>query len=465
MKFLNKFYFSHVHPFLKLFAAVTFVACYNLLKATPFGAPRLSMAVIAEPGAKSIDEQLIASLGSINKRLEQLDQIEKSVGKNREDYDAVTKVVEQVKMELDSFRKQQIAIKRNHVRRPGEFVSEDCARHLGGLILMAACNQGRLGTRSLDQAQGLARDILGVHHKAALTSSDIPLPTEYSGEIVELVYQYGQGRQFATVFPMGALTVKLPKLTTDTTFGLIAQSGTVTEKSPQIAFVTFTAEKFGGLIRLPEEIDEDSIVSMGQFLARYTARNIARIEDTQVFTSTGADSGINGAGPGILQAAVTDSCTYVLGGATNSGKTAISQATLADFRNLRGLSTLSGVVFNNASYFMHRTFEALLVSFNTSATVQPYQRGTATSPATLDGFPIQWINVMPVLTSSAVVTTPYVAFGDVSYQYLGLRNGVRFDTSRDAAFTTDEILVRALERLTVGYMASKAVAALVTSTT
>jgi len=30
-------------------------------------------------------------------------------------------------------------------------------------------------------------------------------------------------------------------------------SGPVTEKSPQFAFVTFNAEKFGGLIRLPSE--------------------------------------------------------------------------------------------------------------------------------------------------------------------------------------------------------------------
>ena len=43
-----------------------------------------------------------------------------------------------------------------------------------------------------------------------------------------------------------------------------------------------------------------------------------------------------------------------------------------------------------------------------------------------------------------------------------LRNGIRFDTSREAGFATDEILVRAIERMTVGLMASKAVAVLQT---
>jgi hypothetical protein len=51
----------------------------------------------------------------------------------------------------------------------------------------------------------------------------------------------------------------------------------------------------------------------------------------------------------------------------------------------------------------------------------------------------------------------------VSYNYLGVRGGIRFDTSKEAGFTTDEILVRALERFTVGKMATGAVAGLITA--
>jgi len=410
-------------------------------------------------GVETVDEQILKSLGGLNERMKQLDALDTAIKKNSSDYEQVTKVIDAVKLELDAFRKQQLGLKQRHVARHGEEVSSDCAAFLGGIMLATGLQQGKFSGKQLDMAEIEVKNLLGVHAKAALTSSDIPLPTQYSGDVVELVYQYGQGRKLATVFPMGALTVKLPKLTTDTTFSLVAASGTVTEKSPQVGFVTFTAEKFGGLIRLPQEIDEDSIVSMGQFLGRYTARNIARVEDVQVFTSTGADSGANGAGPGLIAAANTDSCTYALSGSTSGGKTAISQATLADFRILRAQVPL---VLNQAKYYLHPTFEQLLVSFNTSATVQPYQRKTATTPATLDGYPIEFVNVMPVYTSTASVSTGYALFGDATYQYLGLRNGIRFDTSREAAFTTDEILVRAVERLTVGYMASKAVAVLQT---
>lgn len=440
-------------------AAVTLVIAYNLLRLGGLNTVPLRLAVVDE---KSTDGLILKSLEGLTERLKKIEDIEKAVGKNKEDYDSITKLVGEVKLELDAARKAQLGLKAKHVRRNGEALAPDTAAFLGGLMLLSGINQGRFSGRSLDIAESEVKNLLGAHHKAALTSSDIPLPTDYSADIVELVYQYGQGRQLATVFPMGALTVKLPKLTTDPTFTLIASSGTVTEKSPQFQFVTLTAEKFGGLVRLPSEIDEDSIVAMGQFLGRYSARGIARAEDTQVFTSTGAGSGVNGTGPGLLAAAVTDSCVYSLSGGATGGKTAINQAVLADFRNLRSSSTLSGIVLKNAKYYMHPTFEALLVSFNTSATVQPYQRATTASPATLDGFPIEWVNVMPVFTTSASVSTAYVLFGDASYQYLGIRNGIRFDTSKEAGFTTDEILVRALERMTAGLLASKAVAALIT---
>ncbi len=438
-------------------AAITACAAYNLFQSLGFHMCPLHLGVVAEDG---IDAQILKAVGGINDRLKQLEEIEKAVKKNAADYDLVTKVVGEVKLELETFRKSQIGIKRG-ITRPGE-VGEECARFLGGLLLKAGLNQEKWQGRQKDFAESEMKNILGINTKAALTSSDIPLPTEFNGDVVELVYQYGQGRKLATVFPMGALTVKLPKLTTDTTFGLIAQSGSVTEKSPQVAFVTFTAEKFGGLIRLPQEIDEDSIVAMGQFLARYAARNLALVEDVQVFTSTGADSGANGAGAGMLTAANTDSATYPLGGTTSGGKTKASQAVLADFRALR--QQVTGAVLGRAKYMLHPTFEALLVSFNTSATVTPYQRGNGAfgAGATLDGFPIEWVNAMPAFTTSAVVSTGYVLFGDPSFQYLGLRSGIRFDTSREAAFTTDEILVRALERMTVGYMATKAFAVLQT---
>jgi len=372
-----------------------------------------------------------------------------------------------VRGDLDALRRQHLVQKSGRVPGSGR-VSDGCARHLGAFVLAAAIRQGFIKGMMQDTAEGIGRDILGAaEFKTALSTSDIPLPTEFNGEVVELVSQYGTARQYGTVFPLGAGTVKLPKLGTDTTFTLNLISGTITEKSPTVAFVTFTAEKFGGLVRLPTEIDEDSVVPMGQFLARYAARNTARAEDQNFWAGTGAASGVNGTAEGLTTNTITNSKVTQMA----SGKTKYSDATLANLRTLR--SVPDAAALRMSAYYMHPSFEQLLSGLNTAGD-KPYNpqaqiMGSGAYPIsgtvgpTLDGFPIRWVDVMPAYSTSANVSKVFVLFGDASFQYLGIRAGIRFDTSREAGFTTDEILIRALERFTIGLMANGAVAGLETA--
>ncbi len=362
--------------------------------------------------------------------------------------------IESLAKQLDGVRRAQLAQKTGVVARPGQ-VSEDCARQLGAVALLAGVRQEKLEGKAKDNAHGLFRDITGVEMRSALTTSDIPLPTAYGNEVAELVSAYGMARKFGTVYPLGAGITKLPKLSTDPTFGLIASSGTVTEKSPQTAWVTFTAEKFGGLVRLPEEIDEDSVFSVGQFLARYAARNIARVEDHNFFVSTGAGSGANGSVEGLTISTITNAKVSQMA----ATKTHYSDATLANIRAVRAV--VDAPAIGLGAYYMHPSFEQHLSGLNTAGD-KPYQANAANG-ATLDGFPVRWVDIMPAYSTGANVSKVFMLFGDLSFQYLGVRGAIRFDTSLEAGFTTDEILVRALERFTVGLMATGAVAGLETA--
>src|SRR5882724_6280355 len=87
--------------------------------------------------------------------------------------------------------------------------------------------------------------------------------------------------------------------------------------------------KIGGIVRLPRELDEQSIVAMGQFLARYGAVEFARAEDTWGFLADGG--GTYESVKGIVQVARDNGKTVTLA----STKTKPSDATLADFRSLR----------------------------------------------------------------------------------------------------------------------------------
>jgi len=439
---------------LQVLAAVTLVTAHNLLQVGGLKLAPLSLGLTAEEENRTANNAILKNLDGIAERLKKLDAVEKTLGEQAITQAEFAKVLAEAQKAAVDFRKQMLEVRSARVRRGGE-VSEGCARFIGAVYLQGAVIQGKIAEDRLERVQKIIGDVLG---KAALTSSDIPLTIDYSGEVAELVYEFGVARKIGTVIPLGAASFRLPKLTTSPTFGLIAGSGTVTERSPVLVFVAFTPEKFGGLIRMPSEIDEDSIVAMGQFLARYAARQMAQVEDYNFFRSTGAASGQNGTAEGLTKSVVTDTMTYSNGGTTTSGKTKASEAVLADFRNLRTIP--NGAVLGRAKYAMHQTYEALLVSFNTSSTVQPYVRGTAGSPATLDGFEIVWVPDMPAFSTSAAVSVVHALFGDFTFNYLGVRRGMAFDTSREAGFTTDEILVRVLERFTIGKMATDCVAGL-----
>jgi len=376
-------------------------------------------------------------------------------------------VIRNLRKDLDDHRRQDLARHSgSRAAAPGR-VSDDCAAYMTAIYIAAAEKQGKLEIVSGKQRDALlseAKSILRVESRTALTSSDIPLPTGYSGEVVQLVSQYGAARKYGTVFPLGTGVTKLPRLKTDTAFGLLTQSQPVTEKSPQTEWVTFTAEKFGGLIRLPSEIEEDSIVPMGQWLADYCARNIAKVEDQVYFMNL--DGATYGAVKGLCGSTI-DNSKVVQMAAT---KTHYSDATLTNVRALRGV--VDAPALSQGAYYMHPSFEQLLNTFN-SAGDRPYNpsaqlaipdaSGFGRVGPKLDGFEIRWGDSMPAYSTSVNASKVFMLFGDLRYQYLGARPGIRFDISRDAAFETDETLYRAIERFTIGLMATGAVGGLQTA--
>ena len=398
--------------------------------------------------------KLLSSVEGISTKIALLEAAQKTAG----DDDAKIKAeLNGVVKSLDEFRQQQRELKASvRQSRPGQ-VSDSCARYLGGLYLATGLAQGKFASRDAEHAENIVKDIMGnaydVKFRTALSASDIPLPVDYSGEVVELVSQYGTARQYGTVYPLGAGSVKLPRLKTDTTFTLLAQSTAITEKSPQTEFVTFAPEKFGGLILLPTEIDEDSIVPMGQFLARYAARNIARAEDHNFWVGTGAASGVNGTADGLTKEVVDLSKTTVTGTLGSP-----SEMTLTHLRRARAV--VDAAAISTGAYYMHPSFEQHLSTLNTAGDKPYIAQGV--QGASLDGFPIRWVDVMPVFTAADAVSTVHVLFGDASYMYLGVRGGIRFQSSVEAGFATDDIYIRALERFTAMLMATGAMSGVIT---
>lgn len=417
----------------------------------PFGmAPKFFKADDHSGGGSSEDfeKRVLGGVEALQKQSTDLAAKISDLEKKGESTESLRKEFEATKETLQGLQKAMLSVRRSTEKRPGH-VSEDCARTLGAIAAARGLVKGTI-TDGVERVKGLVEEVLG---KAALTASDIPLPVDYSGEVVELVSAYGNARRYGTVFPLTAGTVKLPKLTTSPAFGLIALNAAVTQKSPQFAFVNFAAEKWGGLIILPNEIDEDSVVNVGQFIARYAAREMAKIEDVVFWTADG--SGTYDSLEGLTKSVVTDSKTVALA----STKVKISDVTLAKLRELR--TVVDAPALAMGAYYLHPSMEQALNGMNTAGD-KPYM-AAGVQGASLDGFPIRWVDVLPAYSTANAASTVFGLFGDASFNYLGVRGGMRFDISDALGFANDQLYIRALERFTIGKMATGSVAGLITA--
>jgi HK97 family phage major capsid protein len=387
--------------------------------------------------------------------------------------DALSSGYADLQREVKRLRQQSLNGGNSGVRWVGNkpFVTDDCASALTS-IFVVGCSRidGALATLVPDSGArerviSQARANLGIEMRTAMSGTEIPLPTVYAPQVVELVFKYGMARQHASVLPLGAGTVKWPRLKAgedDFTYygaGTAGLSQPITEKRVAAEQVTFTANKAGGIIRLPTELEEDTFIPIGQFLARYIARQFAKLEDKTLFLADGTSTYASQTGVGPYCAA---NPTYLLQLAGT--KTKPSDATLADFRNLR--SKVSAALLSggfDAAYYMSPTFEPSLRAFNSYPNFVVFTNDNG--KPMFDGWPVRWVGVtQPYLTSAAA--SSYIAFfGDLSYWYLGERGVPRIEVSRDVYFSTDELAMRALERIDVEAMGIDAMAALQTAGT
>lgn len=376
--------------------------------------------------------------------------------KQNEEVAKVAKENSEMQKELSDLKK--VFAQRGQIggaqRRKG-FVSDVAARGIGAHVILGLARKGLFG--SLDNALVKAcADGLNIEQRAALTTSDIPLPTEYTQELKELVSEYGVARRVMTPYPIGRGTSKPARLGTQNDFTFpIAMSAALTEKTVQLGNASLESHKGGGILRLPRELDEQAIIPLGQMLARYAARKFGKVEDTVAFLADG--TGTYDDISGVCKIAAANSNELELG----ATKTAPSDATLDDWRNLRPLCATP--ILSSGAYFAHPTWEMRFRTFKTEADPMIYVQNGPGGVATLDGYPIIWTEILAPYATGANAGAYIGVFGDLSYWWFGEHGSPRTDFSTDVFFTTDELAVRWIEEIDFDYADVDCAAALKTA--
>lgn len=348
---------------------------------------------------------------------------------------------------------------RSVLRRKGQ-LSEKAAAELGAtfVLMLAKSNkldacvpEAALRTALLAETKGL----FGIDTaKATLTTDDIPLPTQYFSEIKDLIAEYGVVRNKMMPWPLSGGTDKPPRL--KTRFGLtsVAMAAQLAQKGVQIEFASLESHKLGGLIYTPRELREQSIVALGQYIAKLAAVAAAQVEDEYGFLADGTAT--YDSIKGVVKIASDNNKVKQLAAA----KTKPSDVVVADLRAVFGL--VNSRVRSTGEWYMNNTWEAYLPELNTQANQYNFRYNNA-GQALLFGRLINWTEVLTPYSEDATPDSPIAVFGALDYWWFGTRpGGLRIDESSDFAFDYDLIVTRIIEEFDFDYMAKDAAAAVKT---
>jgi HK97 family phage major capsid protein len=389
-------------------------------------------------------------------QVKEFEQIMKSLRDQSKDFKEKSTLLERLETEFKQMQRQLLARSGSGFARPRGGVSDECARGLASAVILHAAKSGKLDAMITDIHM---RDVLFTEARAfagvtrAMSTSEVPLPVSYGGQLMELIAEFGVARQELMMYPMSGGQNRPPRWGTRPAFSFVAMAAALDEKKPTMTFCDLTSKKVGGIVLMPREIDEQSLGLMGQFLAQYGAVEFARAEDTAAFLADGTNT-YEGA-EGICKIAADNSKLVTLG----AGQTAPSDADLEDFRNLR--AEVNTAALAGGKYYMNQSWEAKLRNFNTLEDKCFDYRPDGV--ATLDGFPIRWVEVLQPCTTNAAAATPLAVFGKLKFWLFGTRGAPRIDTSEHAYFLNDLLATRFIEELDFDYLSIEAAAVLKTA--
>lgn len=234
------------------------------------------------------------------------------------------------------------------------------------------------------------------------------VPDEYERTLVEALEEENVFRQMAKVIRTSSGDRKIPVVATKGTASWIDEEGAYTESDDSFDQISIGAYKVGTMIKVSEELLNDSVFDLESYIAKEFARRIGAKEEEAFFTGDGSGKPL-----GVLAAA---------GGAETGVTAASSTAVTADelmdlFYSLKSPYRKKAVWVLNDS-----TIKAVRKLKDSTGQYLWQPSLVAGTPDTLLGRPVKTSAYMPMIAAGAKT----IAFGDFSYYWIADRQGRSF---------------------------------------
>lgn len=245
-------------------------------------------------------------------------------------------------------------------------------------------------------------------------------------------------RPFATVVPMQSDTFNWPAVDesshASTLYGGVVaywteESGAKTASYPTFRSIKLIAKKLVGFVPCPDELLQDSIISMENLLTKMFGGGIGWYEDLAFLRGTGVGQPLGIFGSGAILQPI---------------RATANQVALADLANIMARMYPQSLYAPNTIWIISPAVMAQLIPLvATVITWLPISTGAAGRiPGTILGMPFMVSEKVPTLG-----TTGDIGLYDLSHYLIGDRSDIRVDSSIHYKFNTDETTWRFVKRV------------------
>lgn len=127
------------------------------------------------------------------------------------------------------------------------------------------------------------------------TAGGYLVPTEQSNQVIELLrskslFLQGEANRLVTFFPMASDTLHIPKLAGGVTVSWIGENSQISDNTPSFGQITLVAKKMATLVKISNELLQDSDPQVDAIIREDIARAMANEVDRVVLEGSGVGS-------------------------------------------------------------------------------------------------------------------------------------------------------------------------------
>ena len=234
------------------------------------------------------------------------------------------------------------------------------------------------------------------------------VPDEFERTLVQALEEENIFRQLAKVIRTSSGDRKIPVVATKGTASWIDEEGAFVESDDAFSQVSIGAYKLGTLIKVSEELMNDSIFDLESYISAEFARRIGAKEEEAFFTGDGSGKPL-----GILAAS----------GGAETGVTAASATSITADELMDLFYSLKAPYRKNAVWVLNdSTIKAIRKLKDNSGQYLWQPSLVAGTPDTILGRPVKTSAFVPAIGASQKT----IAFGDFQYYWIADRQGRSF---------------------------------------